>query len=105
MGLWPSPLLMPFLLNAIKWLGAGKKGRIGINPNLKSVHDLLTQQKVVCEISALTDNLSIYCCQSYSDTEAKKIHEFVSEGGGLVIGGQNPQPVWDQHLGAIYGDR
>lgn len=56
--------LMPFLLNAIMWLGAEKKGRISIHLNLKSLHDLLTQQKMVCEISALTDNLSIYCCQS-----------------------------------------
>uniref|UniRef100_A0A452GEU5 Uncharacterized protein n=1 Tax=Gopherus agassizii TaxID=38772 RepID=A0A452GEU5_9SAUR len=79
--------LTRFLLDTIKWLGAGKKGRIGINPNLKSLHDLLTQQKVVCKISAPTDNLSIYCCQSYSNTEAKKIHEFVAEGGGLLIGG------------------
>ncbi|CAM2097528.1 unnamed protein product [Caretta caretta] len=83
-----TPKLTDFILNAIHWLGAEKKGRIGINPNLKNLHDLLTQRQVVCEISELTDNLSIYCCQSYSDNEAKKIHEFVAEGGGLLIGGQ-----------------
>ncbi|XP_075796880.1 TRPM8 channel-associated factor 2-like [Pelodiscus sinensis] len=84
-----APQLMPFLLNAIEWLGAGKKGGIGIHPQLKSLHDLLTQQKMAaCEIPAPTDNLCIYCCQSYSDREAKKIHEFVAEGGGLLIGGQ-----------------
>uniref|UniRef100_A0A8C3FJL7 Peptidase M60 domain-containing protein n=1 Tax=Chrysemys picta bellii TaxID=8478 RepID=A0A8C3FJL7_CHRPI len=83
-----TPKLTDFILNAIQWLGAEKKGRIGINPNLKALHDLLTQRQVVCEISELTDNLSIYCCQSYSDNEAKKIHEFVAEGGGLLIGGQ-----------------
>ncbi|XP_065279674.1 TRPM8 channel-associated factor 2-like [Emys orbicularis] len=83
-----TPKLTDFILNAIQWLGAEKKGRIGINPNLKNLHDLLTQRQVVCEISELTDNLSIYCCQSYSDNEAKKIHEFVAEGGGLLIGGQ-----------------
>uniref|UniRef100_A0A8C4VNF1 TRPM8 channel-associated factor 2-like n=1 Tax=Gopherus evgoodei TaxID=1825980 RepID=A0A8C4VNF1_9SAUR len=83
-----TPKLTDFILNAIHWLGAEKRGRIGINPNLKNLHDLLTQRQVVCEISEFTDNLSIYCCQSYSDNEAKKIHEFVAEGGGLLIGGQ-----------------
>uniref|UniRef100_A0A8C8S764 Peptidase M60 domain-containing protein n=1 Tax=Pelusios castaneus TaxID=367368 RepID=A0A8C8S764_9SAUR len=82
-----SPKLIDFILNAIQWLGAEKKGRIGINPKLKNLHDLLSQRQVVCEISELTDNLSIYCCETYSDTEAKKIHEFVAEGGGLLIGG------------------
>uniref|UniRef100_A0A8C3IW02 Uncharacterized protein n=1 Tax=Chrysemys picta bellii TaxID=8478 RepID=A0A8C3IW02_CHRPI len=95
MGLCQTYVLMPFLLDAIKWLGAGKKGRVGINPNLNSLHDLLTQQRVVCEISALTDNLSIYCCQSYTDTEVKKIHEFVAEGGGLLIRGPKTWPCGD----------
>uniref|UniRef100_A0A8C0HAV2 Uncharacterized protein n=1 Tax=Chelonoidis abingdonii TaxID=106734 RepID=A0A8C0HAV2_CHEAB len=83
-----TPKLTDFILNAIHWLGAEKRGKTGINPNLKNLHDLLTQRQMVCEISELTDNLSIYCCQSYSDNEAKKIHEFVAEGGGLLIGGQ-----------------
>ncbi|XP_067387068.1 TRPM8 channel-associated factor 2-like [Emydura macquarii macquarii] len=80
--------LTDFILNAIHWLGAEKEGRIGINPNLKNLHDLLSQRQMLCEISELTDNLSIYCCQSYSDKEAEKIQEFVAEGGGLLIGGQ-----------------
>ncbi|XP_006133024.2 TRPM8 channel-associated factor 2-like [Pelodiscus sinensis] len=80
--------LTDFILNAIHWLGAEKEGRIGINPNLKNLRELLIQSQVECEISELTDRLNIYCCQSYRDDEAQKIHEFVAEGGGLLIGGQ-----------------
>ncbi|XP_078514936.1 TRPM8 channel-associated factor homolog [Lissotriton helveticus] len=79
--------LKPFLLNAISWLAAGRKGKIGMMSGLKGLQELLKANNVASEYSVLTPNLSVYCCTSYSDSEAQKIQEFVAEGGGLLIGG------------------
>ncbi|XP_078512420.1 TRPM8 channel-associated factor homolog [Lissotriton helveticus] len=83
-----TPYLKPFLLNAISWLDAGRKGKIGIDNSLKGLNDLLNENKVPSGISDLIPSLSVYCCQSYTDDKAQKIQEFVAEGGGLLIGGQ-----------------
>ncbi|XP_078514937.1 TRPM8 channel-associated factor homolog [Lissotriton helveticus] len=82
-----SACLKTFLLNAVSWLDAGRKGKIGMVSGLKGLLDLLNENKLPSEISDLIPSLSVYCCQSYSDCEAQKIHEFVAEGGGLLIGG------------------
>ncbi|XP_069496682.1 TRPM8 channel-associated factor homolog [Ambystoma mexicanum] len=83
-----TPLLKTFLLNAVSWLDAGRRGKIGVASSLKAFQNLLTQNNVPCGTSDLISSLSVYCCTSYSDREAQKIHEFVAEGGGLLIGGQ-----------------
>ncbi|XP_069853049.1 TRPM8 channel-associated factor 2-like [Dipodomys merriami] len=88
-GLLWAPKMRPFLLNAVRWLARGQKGKIGVNTGLTKLHSLLVEQDLECTLeSQLTKDLCVYCCVAYSDREAKKIHEFVAEGGGLLIGGQ-----------------
>ncbi|KAM6136955.1 LOW QUALITY PROTEIN: TRPM8 channel-associated factor homolog [Pterocles gutturalis] len=77
-----------FILNAIGWLDAGKGGQVGIAGDLKDFFALLSQEKIPCKLTDLEENLSVYCCKAYSDEEVEKIHEFVSRGGSLLIGGQ-----------------
>ncbi|NWT90239.1 TCAF2 factor, partial [Lanius ludovicianus] len=83
-----SPELARFLLNAVSWLDAGRKGLVGVDPRLKKLCDLLSQAEVKSQVSQLAGGISVYCCSSYSDTDAKRIHTFVAEGGGLLVGGQ-----------------
>ncbi|XP_050187438.1 TRPM8 channel-associated factor 2 isoform X4 [Myiozetetes cayanensis] len=83
-----SPKLARFLLNAVCWLDAGRKGLVGVNPSLKKLCSLLSPEGVKSQVSELTGDLSVYCCSSYSDREAERIHAFVAEGGGLLVGGQ-----------------
>ncbi|XP_074123751.1 TRPM8 channel-associated factor 2-like isoform X2 [Sminthopsis crassicaudata] len=84
-----APKLGPFLFNTVTWLAGGQSGSIGVNPNLKKLFTLLSDKGLNCSLeSQLTPGLSVYCCSAYSDKEAKKLHEFVAEGGGLLIGGQ-----------------
>ncbi|NXL90449.1 TCAF factor, partial [Alectura lathami] len=79
-----------FILNAISWLDAGKGGQVGVAGDLQDFFALLSQEKIPCETTDLKESLSVYCCKAYSDEEVEKIHEFVSRGGGLLVGGQ----VW-----------
>ncbi|XP_039237550.1 TRPM8 channel-associated factor 2 isoform X2 [Pipra filicauda] len=83
-----SPKLARFLLNAVCWLDAGRKGLVGVDPSLKKMCGLLSLEGVKSQVSQLTGDLSVYCCSSYSDREAERIHAFVAEGGGLLVGGQ-----------------
>ncbi|NWU89281.1 TCAF2 factor, partial [Upupa epops] len=83
-----SPKLARFLFNAVRWLDAGRKGLVGVDASLKKLCSLLSQEGVKSQVSQLTDNISVYCCSTYSDKEAEKIHAFVAEGGGLLVGGQ-----------------
>ncbi|XP_072508556.1 TRPM8 channel-associated factor 2-like isoform X3 [Notamacropus eugenii] len=88
-GMLCAPKLGPFLCNAIIWLAGARTGTIGINPNLKELCSLLSERGLKCSLeSHLTTGLSVYCCSAYEDKEARKLHEFVAEGGGLLIGGQ-----------------
>ncbi|XP_019337677.1 TRPM8 channel-associated factor 2 [Alligator mississippiensis] len=82
------PEMRAFILNAIYWLDAGKGGLVGIGDDLQDLFAALNQKTIPCKLTDLTDNLSVYCCTAYSAREAEKIHEFVAEGGGLLIGGQ-----------------
>ncbi|NWX39196.1 TCAF factor, partial [Steatornis caripensis] len=77
-----------FILNAIGWLDAGREGQVGIAGDLQDFFTLLSQEKIPCKLTDLKENLSVYCCKAYSDEEMEKIHEFVSAGGGLLIGAQ-----------------
>ncbi|KAM5204962.1 TRPM8 channel-associated factor 2-like isoform 1-T2 [Hipposideros larvatus] len=84
-----APKMGPFLLNAVRWLAQGQTGKVGVNPRLKSLCALLSESGLECSLAPhLTDGLSVYCCMAYSDKEATQLHEFVAEGGGLLIGGQ-----------------
>ncbi|XP_006035187.1 TRPM8 channel-associated factor 2 isoform X1 [Alligator sinensis] len=83
-----APKLARFLLNAVNWLDAGRKGLIGVVASLKGLCPILSQEGLKFQVSELRNDMSVYCCSSYSDQEADKIHTFVAEGGGLLIGGQ-----------------
>nr|XP_008108482.1 PREDICTED: TRPM8 channel-associated factor homolog isoform X2 [Anolis carolinensis] len=86
-GLLNTDSMQTFLLNAIRWLMAGKGGKVGVGSDFYGVHSMLLQAMIPCELTSLQEGLSVYCCSAYSDDEMEKIHEFVSEGGGLLIGG------------------
>lgn len=83
-----SPKLARFLVNAVRWLDAGRKGLVGVDARLKQLCSLLSQEEVKSQVSKLTCDISVYCCSSYSAGEAERVHAFVAEGGGLLIGGQ-----------------
>ncbi|XP_030333930.1 TRPM8 channel-associated factor 2 isoform X1 [Strigops habroptila] len=83
-----SPKLAKFLLNAVCWLDAGRKGLVGVDASLKKLCSLLSQEEVKSQVSQLTGDISVYCCSSHSIREAERVHTFVAEGGGLLIGGQ-----------------
>ncbi|NXY59867.1 TCAF2 factor, partial [Callaeas wilsoni] len=83
-----SPKLATFLLNAVSWLDAGRKGLVGVDPSLKKLCSLLAQAEVKSQVSQLAGDIGVYCCSSYSDRDAERIHAFVAEGGGLLVGGQ-----------------
>ncbi|XP_033016947.1 TRPM8 channel-associated factor 2-like [Lacerta agilis] len=87
-NLFTTPSMKPFILNAIRWLSSGKGGKVGVGDYLEDLYSMLDQAKIPCELTDLKDGLSVYCCTAYYDTEVEKIQEFVSEGGGLLIGGQ-----------------
>ncbi|NXQ84851.1 TCAF factor, partial [Nyctibius grandis] len=77
-----------FILNAIGWLDAGRGGQVGIAGDLQDFFTLLSQEKISSKLTDLQENLSVYCCKAYSDEQVDKIHDFVSTGGGLLVGGQ-----------------
>ncbi|EHB15791.1 Protein FAM115C, partial [Heterocephalus glaber] len=88
-GILCASRLEHFLFNAIRWLARGQTGKVGVNTSLKNLHPLLLKHGLECSLAShLTSDLSVYCCVAYSDKEAKELHEFVAEGGGLLIGGQ-----------------
>ncbi|XP_044210663.1 TRPM8 channel-associated factor homolog [Thunnus albacares] len=73
--------LASFWNNAITWLDQGRKGVVGVEPKL-SLHS-----KHKCEKTNFRKDLSVFVCDVYSDKHVKEIHDFVAEGGGLLIGG------------------
>ncbi|XP_070803584.1 TRPM8 channel-associated factor homolog [Pituophis catenifer annectens] len=88
-GLLNISSMKSFLLNAISWLSAGKERKVGIGDNLQELYSMLKQVKIPCELTNFKKHLGIYCCTAYDAKERECIHEFVSEGGGLLIGGQS----------------
>nr|XP_060633968.1 TRPM8 channel-associated factor homolog [Anolis sagrei ordinatus] len=87
-NLFTKSSMKTFLLNAIDWLSSGKVKKVGVADDLQDLYSMLKLANIPCEVTSLKDDLSVYCCSAYSDREMEKIHEFVSEGGGLLIGGQ-----------------
>ncbi|XP_054468706.1 TRPM8 channel-associated factor homolog [Anoplopoma fimbria] len=80
-----SKKLAPFWKNAIGWLDQGRKGSVGVMPNLK----LLKESEIKYEETKLRKDLSVFVCELYSDDGAEEIQNFVAEGGGLLIGGHS----------------
>ncbi|XP_056428950.1 TRPM8 channel-associated factor homolog isoform X2 [Hyla sarda] len=84
-----KPELKAFTTNAISWLDMGRKGKIGVNKEIKNLAHMLQNEGLPCIVSDLVPGLSVYCCPSWNDGETEKIQQFVAEGGGLLIGGQS----------------
>ncbi|KAE8605978.1 hypothetical protein XENTR_v10010549 [Xenopus tropicalis] len=83
-----KPELKQLILNAISWLDIGHQRRIAVHDNLRNFAKVLQKENIPCiKVSGIVPKLSVYCCDSYRDTEAKGIHQFVAEGGGLLIAG------------------
>ncbi|MFT7803515.1 TRPM8 channel-associated factor 2-like [Arapaima gigas] len=91
--------LTQFLINALHWLDEGRKGHVGIHPNLNASYSLLSQSGLPCEKTDFKQGLSVFVCTSYSDENCAKIQEFVAEGGGLLIAGH----AW--YWAQTHGDR
>uniref|UniRef100_A0A4X2M7L4 Uncharacterized protein n=1 Tax=Vombatus ursinus TaxID=29139 RepID=A0A4X2M7L4_VOMUR len=92
--LW-DPKLAHFLCNAVRWLAGDQMSKIGINPEVKDLCPLLSGHCLEhCIVPCVNTELSVYCCQTYKDHEAKQLHEFVAEGGGLLIGGYTDKLGW-----------
>lgn len=79
--------LSTFLINAIRWLDEERKGVIGITSQLKDAHRVLSKSGLNCQFTGFREDLSVYVCTSYNDSQSQQIQEFVAEGGGLMIGG------------------
>ncbi|XP_034166696.1 TRPM8 channel-associated factor homolog isoform X1 [Pangasianodon hypophthalmus] len=79
--------LSSFLINAIHWLDEGRKGVIGIMPQLEDAHRVLSKSGLNCQFTGFREDLSVFVCTSYNDSQCQEIQEFVAEGGGLMIGG------------------
>ncbi|KAL7982811.1 hypothetical protein Chor_013147 [Crotalus horridus] len=88
-GFLSMPSMKSFLLNAINWLSAGKRRQVGIGDNLNELYSMLNQAMIPCELTHFKEGLDIYCCTAYDAKDMESIHAFVSEGGGLLIGGQS----------------
>ncbi|XP_043932884.1 TRPM8 channel-associated factor homolog isoform X2 [Protopterus annectens] len=86
-GLFSHLAMKTFFVNAVRWLDAGKGGKIGVVKQLTGFHNMLVQESFPSELCDFSEQLHVYCCTSYSDSNSDKIHEFVAEGGGLLIGG------------------
>ncbi|XP_068601963.1 TRPM8 channel-associated factor homolog [Brachionichthys hirsutus] len=84
-GLLSREVMAPFWINAIRWLDEGRQGVVGVAPD--NVIPILSRSGLTCKKSGLNKDLSVFVCTAYGDKPAKKIEEFVAEGGGLLIGG------------------
>lgn len=78
--------LAKFWKNAIGWLNQGRKGVVGVWPDRK----LLSQTDVKHEETEFRKDLSVFVCTVHKEDQVQEMHDFVAEGGGLLIGGH----VW-----------
>uniref|UniRef100_A0A8C0A9B3 Uncharacterized protein n=1 Tax=Bos mutus grunniens TaxID=30521 RepID=A0A8C0A9B3_BOSMU len=79
----------PFLLNAVRWLDAGRRGKIVVQTELRTLSGLLAVGGIDTSIEPnLTSDASVYCFEPVSDVGVKELQEFVAEGGGLFVGAQ-----------------
>ncbi|XP_058047683.1 TRPM8 channel-associated factor homolog [Ahaetulla prasina] len=87
-GFLEMPSMIRFFLNAINWLSAETERKMGIGESLQGLYSMLNEALIPCELTNFKEGLGIYCCMVYDAKDIESIHEFVSEGGGLLIGGQ-----------------
>uniref|UniRef100_A0A8D0PUF0 Peptidase M60 domain-containing protein n=1 Tax=Sus scrofa TaxID=9823 RepID=A0A8D0PUF0_PIG len=81
--------LGPFLLNAVRWLDGGRRGKIVVQTELRTLSGLLAVGGIDTSIEPnLTSDASVYCFEPVSDVGVKELQEFVAEGGGLFVGTQ-----------------
>uniref|UniRef100_A0A8C0W6V7 Peptidase M60 domain-containing protein n=1 Tax=Castor canadensis TaxID=51338 RepID=A0A8C0W6V7_CASCN len=78
------------VLNALQWLTEKKKGKIGLDLKMRALGPLLSKNNLEwISTDRLTSDLSVFCsCFTLAQMNAKKVKEFVAEGGGLLIGRQ-----------------
>lgn len=82
-----SEAMLPFVLNALRWLMGHQTGKIGLASEMKALKSMLPSSSFQwSETELLSSDLSVFCCCSFTDLDAKKVEEFVAEGGGLLIG-------------------
>ncbi|KAF7645965.1 hypothetical protein LDENG_00195670, partial [Lucifuga dentata] len=84
--LWRE-ILASFWKNAIYWLDEGRRGVIGVEPQLNDAFTILSKFGLKCEKTDFRKDLSVFVCTAYSDAHKEEIQDFVAEGGGLLIGG------------------
>ncbi|KAA8593794.1 hypothetical protein FQN60_004628 [Etheostoma spectabile] len=82
-ALLKTKTLASFLKNAINWLDQGRKGIVGVVPELK----LPNESGLKSEETKFRTDLSVFVCTVYKDDSMEEIQNFVAEGGGLLIGG------------------
>ncbi|XP_033486678.2 TRPM8 channel-associated factor homolog [Epinephelus lanceolatus] len=75
--------LAPFWTSAVDWLDQGRKGVIGVVPNLR----LASKSGLKHEETMFRRDLSVFGCTVWSNGDAEEIQDFVAQGGGLLIGG------------------
>lgn len=81
--------LGPFLLNAVRWLDAGRRGKIVVQTDLRTMSGLLAVGGIDTSVEPhLTSDASVYCFEPVSDVGVKELQEFVAEGGGLFVAAQ-----------------
>ena len=64
--------LGPFLLNAVRWLDAGRRGKIVVHTELRTLSGLLAVGGIDTSIEPnLTSDASVYCFEPVSDAGVK----------------------------------
>jgi len=77
--------MAPFWANVLHWLDGGRQGVVGVAPN--APFNVLSESGMQCEKTDFREGLSVFVCTPYGDAHLEEIHQFVAEGGGLLIGG------------------
>ncbi|XP_031236690.1 TRPM8 channel-associated factor 3 [Mastomys coucha] len=81
--------MLPFVLNALRWLMGNQTGRIGLASDMKALKSMLPNSSFQwSETELLTNDLSVFCCCSFANIDSEKVEEFVAEGGGLLVGAE-----------------
>ncbi|XP_028274994.1 TRPM8 channel-associated factor homolog [Parambassis ranga] len=86
-GLLGQETLVPVWKNAVRWLDEGRNGAVGVVPQLEAACNLFQKSGITSEKTKFRKDLSVFVCTAYSDDYVEEIHDFVAQGGGLLIGG------------------
>nr|XP_057936543.1 TRPM8 channel-associated factor homolog [Doryrhamphus excisus]XP_057936544.1 TRPM8 channel-associated factor homolog [Doryrhamphus excisus]XP_057936545.1 TRPM8 channel-associated factor homolog [Doryrhamphus excisus]XP_057936546.1 TRPM8 channel-associated factor homolog [Doryrhamphus excisus]XP_057936547.1 TRPM8 channel-associated factor homolog [Doryrhamphus excisus]XP_057936549.1 TRPM8 channel-associated factor homolog [Doryrhamphus excisus]XP_057936550.1 TRPM8 channel-associated factor len=77
--------LAPFWKNVVHWLDQDRRGTVGV---LKDhAFNLFKTFGFECSMTDFHNDLSVFVGSVYTDKYAKEMHNFVAEGGGLLLGG------------------